>query len=84
MSKKSKQPRKSYHDKLREMIADPKATFTLEQVASQIGSDLRNAGTAISILKNPKRVKEPFVITRDPATKMYSAGGPAPGSRHRE
>ena len=69
-AKRRKSGGKTYQDMLRETFATNER-IDADELAQQMGTDLRNLSTAISILKNAKRTKDPFVIHYDRPTRTY-------------
>ena len=47
-------------------------TWTREEISEKSGYDWRNTHTAMSILKNPKRTRDPLPTVYDRATRTYT------------
>jgi len=77
-AKKDKAPKKP--SKMDTIVAtlQEKKTITRPELAAIIGSDEANTHTMISILKSPKRTKEPILVDYDKGTKTYTFNGMAP------
>ena len=73
MKKKQKNPAKeiSKIQKVRDMFKERKS-WTLQEIAERSGFDERNAKTCLSILRNPKRSKEPLITHLDREKKLYT------------
>jgi len=73
MKKKSKRPAKgvSKFQKARDMFREKKS-WTLDEIVQRSGFDERNAKTCLSILKNPKRTKDPLVTHFDKEKRLYA------------
>ncbi len=69
--------KKTQHQILREMFAKEGTSFPLDEIAKRLGTTPVSACAAMATLRNPKKQKEPFVITRVPRTQDYCHGTPA-------
>ena len=69
--------RKSQHDILRKIFAEEGTVLPLGEIAKKLGTTPVSARAAMATLRNPKKEKVPFVITRVPKTQDYCHGTPA-------
>lgn len=60
----------SYHDKIREHFKTNDVA-TLQKIMEITGADKRNARVAMSIIQNPKRVKNPMAFDYVKSSKTY-------------
>lgn len=58
-------------EQLRKLFGDKTKRMTLVQIAKALDTDPKNAAVSISIAKNPKRTKKPFVLERNGTTGTY-------------
>jgi hypothetical protein len=60
--KEPKVKRLSYQDKIRTAMTENKGVISRANLMEATGADAKNLAVAVSILKNPKRQKEPMVV----------------------
>ncbi len=68
---KSKNEGISKIQKIRNMFAE-RDSWTVSELVKKSGHDEPNVRTTMSILKNPKRSKEPLITNYDKEKKIYS------------
>ncbi len=78
MPKKSKPKTKPLRGAalVREMFAEPKAAYTIDEIVAKLGcgglTPRASASAVLSVLANPSRTKNPIKISRNLKTKKYS------------
>lgn len=68
---KSSKPRKASYQTLIRAVFTDKGKATLDELVAVTGADRKNTSVGVSILRNPKRMKNPMKIAYHYPTKTY-------------